>query len=216
MARTLTAATSGQTSQQLVRPVVFCEIDFADATSYIWSGIGSISWNSQTWVGIGHLGKISPIEEGGDIVARGVTLTLSGVPQAMLNEALSQCRQGKPVKLWIGFLDQSGNVIVDPFQAFSGFLDVPTIDEGTETATVSITAESRMIDLQRSRERRYTDDDQEILGFAGDLGFQYVPGLQEVSIVWGKGSPVPVKVGGGQRSGGGYGTTGGHVGRLAE
>jgi hypothetical protein len=217
MARNLTSGTAAETSKSRVYPVVFCEIDFADATSYVWSGIGNKSWNSQTWIGIGHLGKIDPIEEGTDIQARGCVLTLSGIPQAMLNEALYQCRQGQPVKIWAGFLDASGNVIVDPFQSFAGRLDVPTIDEGAETATISITAESRLIDLQRNRERRYTPDDQ-ALDFSTDQGFNYVPSLQEVSMVWGKGTSIPVKTGGGNRggSGGGFGSAGGHSGRLAE
>jgi hypothetical protein len=212
MARALTSGTLAEVSKSRVYPVVFVEIDFADGPQYVWSGIGTKSWNSQTWIGLGYLGKIDAIEEGADIEARGVTLTLNGIPQALLNEALAQTRQGQAVKIWAGFTDASGNVIVDPFQSFAGRLDVPTIDEGGETATISITAESRLIDLHRSRERRYTPDDQAI-DYPTDQGFNYVPSLQESSVVWGKGTSLPVKTGGGSR---GPGNSGGGHGRMLE
>jgi hypothetical protein len=59
------------------------------------------------------------------------------------------------------------------------------MDEQAETATVSISYEGRLIDLERPRARRYTHDDQQI-DFPGDRGFEYVPTLQEWNGVWGR------------------------------
>lgn len=196
MARSLTAGTLAQLSQGKVAVALFVEVDFADATSYLWSGLGPIAWNAHTWLGVGKFGKVSDVTERTGVQADGITLTLSGVPQDMLDEALLQCRQGRPVKVWFGFLDAAGAVIADPYQTFAGRMDVPIIDEGAETATVSITVENRLIDLQRSRERRYTDDDQKI-DYPTDRGFEYVASLQEQNLVWGKGQAVAS--GGGNR-----------------
>ena len=40
-----------------------------------------------------------------------------------------------------------------------------------------------MIDLQRPKSRRYTKEDQQI-DFPTDLGFDFVPELQDIQIIW--------------------------------
>ena len=59
-----------------------------------------------------------------------------------------------------------------------------TISDGGDTATIKLTAESRLIDLDRSRERRFTSEDQKI-EFPDDKGLEYVDDLQDKEIVWG-------------------------------
>src|SRR3546814_10063587 len=94
--------------------------------------------------------------------------------------------QGLPAKLWLGAMDSSGSVIADPYLVFEGLTDVAEIDEGGETATISISADNRLIDLERPRTRRYTQEAQQI-DDATDLGFEFVPSLQDVEILFGRG-----------------------------
>lgn len=203
MSRDLTTAFETALTADTVRPVLFWEGEFDSGTVRLWSGYGELTWNSETWQGAGTLAGITAIEETGDIKAAGVTFSLSGIPSDMLELALGEVRQGKPVKLWLGLLSLTdGSVIADPDQVFSGRMDVPTIDEGGETSTIAITAENRLVDLERARERRYTHEDQQI-DFSGDKGFEYVNSLQDKEVLFG-----------GTSSGGGSsGSTGGGVSR---
>ena len=66
----------------------------------------------------------------------------------------------------------------------AGRMDTMSWSEG-ETATVSLTVESRLADLERPRARRYTDSDQQA-EYPGDLAFQYVQSLVEKEITWGR------------------------------
>jgi hypothetical protein len=168
-----------------------------------------------TWQGAGSLGTISPMTESADVKANGVTIAFSGIPSADIARVLNEVRQGYPVKIWFGCLDSAGNVIADPYQAFGGRMDVPAIDEGATTSTISISVENRLIDLQKPRERRYTHEDQQI-SYAGDLGFQYVPQIQDWNGTWGKaGSGGHLQpIGGG--SGGSHGGGGGGGGCVME
>ena len=77
-------------------------------------------------------------------------------------------------------------LIADPFLAFAGRFDVPDILEAGERATITAKYESRLIDLDRVRARRYTSEDQQ-LDYPGDKGFDYVPSLQDAVITWGVG-----------------------------
>jgi hypothetical protein len=98
--------------------------------------------------------------------------------------ALSSVRQGRDGKIYLGFLS-NGAVVIDPVLVFQGRLDVPIIEENGETATISIAYESRLIDLQKPRESRYTDQDQQ-RAYPGDLGMAFVPSLQEKTLNWGR------------------------------
>lgn len=136
------------------------------------------------YIGVGNLAGIGVIQETTEVRANGIQLSLSGIPADMISEALSYCRQGLPVRLWLGVLNSSGGVIADPATAFVGRMDTVSIDEGADTATITISVEGRLIDLQRPRIRRYTDDDQQRTS-PGDKGFQYVPMVQDWNGPWG-------------------------------
>ena len=59
-----------------------------------------------------------------------------------------------------------------------------SVSEDAESASITLTAESRMIDLNRPRVRRYTPEDQKI-DYPNDKGLDYVSSLQEAEISWG-------------------------------
>jgi hypothetical protein len=68
---------------------------------------------------------------------------------------------------------------------FSGFMDVMTINEGADYSEIILTLENKLLQLERSRERRYTDADQKI-DYPNDDGFEFVTTLQDKEIVWGR------------------------------
>ena len=63
-------------------------------------------------------------------------------------------------------------------------MDVMTIEDAGETASISLSAESRLIDLERARVRRFTDNDQQNQ-FSGDTSLRFVASLQDKEIAWG-------------------------------
>jgi len=207
MSRDLTSAVQAELLKMKVKPVIFVEAVFTSGTLRVWSGIGTISWNGQTWTGVGNLGGISPISEGTEPHADGIELSLSGIPTDLVTKALGECRPNAPVKVWFGFLDEAEAVIADPYQSFGGRMDVPSVEEGGDTSTIKLRVENRLVDFNRARERRFTHEDQQT-DYPGDLGFEYVAGLQEWNGVWGKPGPAagnPVSSGPIPRTGGGMG-----------
>jgi hypothetical protein len=190
MSRDLTSAIQAELLKMKVRPIIFVEAVFTSGTLRVWSGIGTISWNGQTWTGVGNLGGISPISEGTEPHADGIELSLSGIPSDLVTKALGECRPNAPVKLWFGFLDEAEAVIAAPYQSFGGRADVPSVEEGGDTSTIKLRVENRLVDFNRARERRFTHEDQQI-DYPGDLGFEYVAGLQEWNGAWGKSGGQP-------------------------
>lgn len=184
MARDLTAGVITQLQAASVEVGVLFEGEFASGWVRLWSGVGTLSWDSKSWSGVGTLLGISGIDETNEIRASGLTVSLSGVPSDLLSAALGDARSGKTGRVYLAFFS-GGSIVADPILQFEGRLDVPAIEDGPDTATISISYESELIDLERARERRYTPEDQAI-DFPGDLGFDYVAALQDAQITWGR------------------------------
>jgi len=187
--RNLTAGMLTAIADGTVRPALFFkgEYDSGGSPAYLrlWTGVGSITGpDGQTFTGGGQLLGISPIEESTGVQAVGFTVMLSGMPTALISIALASVRQGKAGTLWLGCFDSSGALIADPYEVDTGRFDIILIEDLGETCTIAAQYESRLIDLERSRDRRYTHEDQQI-DYPGDNGFDNVASLQDMQILWG-------------------------------
>lgn len=183
MSRALTALAAAEVVKQDVAPVVFCELEFDSGTLHLWSGLGTIDWDGDTYTGAGNVMDLTPVEETVEVRAAGVELTLSALPAATVALALLDARQGNKGRFWLGFLDSTGAIIADPYPVFVGLLDVPSMNEQGDTADLKISYENRLIGLLKANDRRYTPEDQHV-DHPGDTGFDFVAGLQDASIVW--------------------------------
>ncbi|MEC9346051.1 MAG: hypothetical protein VYB54_07475 [Pseudomonadota bacterium] len=185
MSRGLSSAMVDAVTGRVLRPVIFFEGEFASGTVRLFSGIGSLTWDSKTWTGAGKLAGLEAIEETDSVEARGMAVSLNGFDSALVSIALAEVRQGKAGKVWIGFFDTAGAVIADPKLAFSGRLDVPSLTDSGETARIVISYENRLIDLERPRLRLYTQADQKI-DYPTDTGMRFIESLQEAEVLWGR------------------------------
>ena len=185
MPRNMTQGFLGAMQGAVLRPALFVQAAFVSGPIYVWSGIGQITWNGQVWTGIGTLGSISTIEEGSTVAAKGITLTLSGIDASLLNEVMTEFQVGLPVSVTLGVFDTNNALIADPVCCFSGRMDQPTIDVTGTLATIAINCENRLVEMNVAVDRRYTDEDQQ-MDYPGDLGFQFVNGIQEAQIYWGR------------------------------
>lgn len=159
---------------------------FLTSSLYLWTGIGQLSWNGQTWQGAGELIGFSAVKETSDLQAAGVTIQLAGQSQETVALALSELRQGQKVNAYIGSYQwwPGPGLLSTPYCFFQGRVDVPVIDDGADTATVSLQLENRLVDFERERVRYYDPATQHIY-YPGDRGFDYVAGLQDQKIFWG-------------------------------
>lgn len=167
--------------------VVFVELQFASGSAYVCTREHSVAWNGQTWLGAGRVGSIDTIEEGGELQARGIAMTLSALPAGLLATALDPSEyKNRPVKLWYGLLDSSSpaaiTVVADPVGPFLYRMDSLEFELG-EQAALRLTAESRLADWDRPRVRRYNNADQQA-EHPGDKFFEYAEQMVEWQDLW--------------------------------
>ena len=121
----------------------------------------------------------------------------------MIAVALSENYQGRECSVMFGALDSSASLVSSPITIFSGRMDVMSINDDGQNATIGMTAENKLVDFRRPREVRYTDEEQKTL-YPTDKGLEFVNAIQEKEIYWGNAKfAAPVDDSGG----GNYGET---------
>ena len=169
-----------------LQPAIFVLLAFTSGPQYLWSGIGSVTWNGQTWTGLGPLLMLSPIYDGATVEARGISVTLSGLDSTLLPLCMSDFALLLPAAVYLG-LYSGGSLISTPITAWAGRMDQPTIDCSGEDATITIALEDRLLDMNVAVDRRLTNQDQQMT-WPGDLGLQFVDAVQEITVYWGQGA----------------------------
>jgi hypothetical protein len=202
--RGITSAMEAMTTEKVVRPLLLVEAYFdsnvPSSYLYLWNGIGNLTHDSKTYIGAGNLLNISTISENVELRANGITVQLSGISDPLLAKAKTEDYQGRELVVKLGGFNSSDNIIADPVIIFSGFMDTMTINESGEIGTIAVTVENRLIEFERTRIRRYTDNDQRI-EYPNDDGLEYVSQIQEKEIVWGDKDANPMSYDGNYYSG---------------
>lgn len=166
-----------------LRPALFVELQFSSGTIYATNLPVTVTWNAHDWIGLGNLGGISAVEEGENIQAYGLSLTLSGVQPGYVSIALGEQYQGRVAKVYLGLFNDSYALIADPVVVFRGRMDNMELAQG-DMFTIKVNCEGRLADFERARVRRYNHEDQ-IAVYPNDKGFEFVPQMVEKTLNWG-------------------------------
>ena len=189
MARDITSAFNTAITNQVVKPIMALELDFSDGILRLWNGYGNLTMtaggSSQTFTGQGDMLGVTEVEETSTLSMSGVTLTLAGIKSSLISTALGANYTNRNGSIYLGLFDASNNVIADVYTLFKGKMDVLNIQEGAETAVITLKLESRLITFEKPANRLYTLEDQQV-DFPNDLGFEFIPDLQDKEITWGK------------------------------
>ncbi len=206
MSRTLPTGYAALAAARVFRPVFLVDLDWPSGIVYLWGGYGTMPWGGNTYVGTGHLGGVSTISESFNGRANGVTLTLSGIPSALLADALAVDSQGRRGRVWLAALANDGSMAADPYLIFDGVIDICPVSDDGSTASITVQLEKELID-RRVNNWRYTHEDQQI-DSPGDLIFSFVAGLANAQFHWGGKALAPPDLGGSGSGPTGSGPTG--------
>jgi hypothetical protein len=163
-------------------PCYLLDIALVSGVEHVWSGIGSVTWNGNTYRGVGSLGAVGDVEEGSDVQATGTSVGLSGIDSGLMNETLNDIQQGAHGALWLGLF--ADGAISCAYRLLGGVVDAPQVGVGPETFSIALALESKMTNLKRANNRRYTAADQRSY-YPLDSGFNWVEVLNDIALLWG-------------------------------
>ncbi|MEA3042967.1 MAG: hypothetical protein QOH47_805 [Sphingomonadales bacterium] len=212
MSRDLPPELADAIEGRVVRPFVAVRIELPDPV-YAWSGIGTIVFEDngateREWTGVGELGAVDTVGESTDGSATGVKVTLFNAPEQFRDDIADQAVRGALFEIYAGALELDGSwhSVLATKMLWRGRVDDYRITDGGEQISVEVTGESRAIDQRRPSIKRFTDEWQQ-RHHPGDLFFQFVPQMVELSILWAKAEPAAVTASSGS-SGGSSGGSG--------
>lgn len=209
MSRDIGAGILSALSATEMQPFFGVQLHLDAQPLYFWTGLGELVTGGITYTGTGQFLSVSEMEETAEIAAKGATITLSGIPSNLISLAISEPYQGRICKIMFGAIDanreyllqEDGSFILQEdggridittgdvtpaVELFTGYIDRMDIDEGPETSTIAISVESRLIDLERARIFRFTDQSQKSR-YPNDRGLEFVEDLQDKQFNWGRG-----------------------------
>jgi hypothetical protein len=185
MAKTLTTANQNVLDDSVIIPIHFLKIEYTSGTLYLNTSDRDLDFDSQTYVGGAGVASISSVEETQELQASGIQVQISGVDSSNVSIALTENFKNVDATLYLGFLNITTYTLEDdPFIIFKGKVDTQNIQVDNETATIVIEIENRLIDWERQRISRYTNNDQ-LSKYSGDVGLEFVQQLVEKELFWG-------------------------------
>jgi hypothetical protein len=158
------------------------DLTLASGAVHVWSGIGQIVWNGNIYAGVGSLGAIGDIQEGSDVKADGTSIALSGIDPALLDDTLNDIQVGAPALVSMGIFSEGA--ILCTYVLFGGTVDKPMTTLGPDAMTIALALETRLANLQRPTNRRYTAADQRSY-YPDDSAFDWVELLNDIALLWG-------------------------------
>jgi hypothetical protein len=182
MSRSVPAAILTALAQPEVQPFYAVEAQFTGGTVRLWTGYGDRQIEGNTYTGAGSLLSISGLDEVADLSAKSITVTLSGVDQTVLALALAEPYQRRKLRVLFGVVNSTTSV-----ELFAGQMNTMTIEDSGDSSVVSILVDSKLVELERASNRRYTSESQKSR-HSGDTFFDYVAKLQDRQLVWGRAS----------------------------
>jgi hypothetical protein len=184
--------------------------DYEDDPVYVWTGIGDLEHNGNTYLGVGDLGNISSIIEDSKLKDVRYSATLSSIPQGSIPDIISAVTDGNPTgrdfTIDLAFFTPDVQLVgVLPLTA--GFMDGSQINEsptedGGFIGSITQNLASDATRLSKRKFIRQTNQAQQQL-FPSDLGFEFVSDTNMGEIYWGQKASVVAGQSTGDRGGGG-------------
>lgn len=178
--------------------VMLAKFDFVPDTPHLGpfrfcNAYQTIYWDEEgtgevAYTGLGNLAGVAVVPETNELSNITMQFTLSGIPSNLITGIFDRTAyQNRACYLWYGLLDKQTFAVqggqTGPVLIFAGLMDYCTFEFG-KTASISLTASSRLADWERPRGGRYNESYQRTYVDSTDSGFKYVKPLQSKEIRW--------------------------------
>jgi hypothetical protein len=174
-------------ASEAVTAVTLVELQFGAGTLYANNSPVNIPYGGNTYLGVGKLGAIAEIEESTDTAASTMTLSLVGIDTTLVSAALNEDYKNREAIISTAFLNAQDAVLGAPAVVFRGRMDSMALEIG-DVANISLSIVNRLSDWERTRNGRYTNEEQQS-NYPGDKGLEFMVQAVEKELFWGREDP---------------------------
>lgn len=185
MSRGIGATNVTQTEAASVHVVILVKLEF-DTPVYVHSGIGTITYDGDDYVGVGGYGSVSQAAESEKISPSKLTLTLSGIDTTLISEAQDTGNYRDVITIFEGYRQDDGTLYDDPWIVWKGLFEYSSIQIDENEASVAIVCNHDLVILEEKHGSRFTDEDQQ-QRYSGDNFFKFITDQAGLRLRWGGG-----------------------------
>lgn len=192
MTRTLpaavaTAIANNAAGTETLYWAILLQLGLDSGTVYMHSGVGDLSWNGQTWTGVGGMGTISGVPEDTGMSSTEIKVTLAHFAIGALPDFIVEFDTNDPTKrpweMHLAFFDED-HVIKDVLTLDKGGIGGVIMSESEETGQIEVSLVNETARLERADGLRLTDQHQQSI-WPGDKGLEFVTDTNLGDIPWG-------------------------------
>lgn len=171
--------------KQKVNIAWFVELHFADGTVRLCSYTQTFNWGGFDWIGLGSLGKISPIDESAGVGATAMIFGLNIAQTSILALAVGSVEnyRGRDAKLYFCPLDDNGALIDTPEICWRGMMDCVSVGIDGVEGQIALKCETSAYGLKRRPSMRLNAAQQR-QRHPGDSGFDFLADLIARPSLW--------------------------------
>lgn len=155
----------------------FLELQFVGGTVRVCNYGQTFTWGGYDWLGMGSIGKISPIDESAGLQSSAMNFSLNSAQVSMLALAVGAVEdyRNQPAKLYFSPLDQHGALIGTPEVCWRGTMDMMAFSLDGEEGQINLKCETSSFGLKRTSMR--LNAAQQKQRHPGDTGFDFLEDL---------------------------------------
>jgi len=184
MARSLSASIISELATNSLNPVELVYLGVENGY-YFTDHYKNITFDSNTYASSSvYLGS-SEASESSEVAVNNLVVNFSGADQVIISLFLQNEYMDKRAWVYRGFLNDSQELISEPFLLFDGRIENLNIEENETTSNVNISIASHWADFDKIKGRR-TNTNSQRLHFSSDKGFDYASQTAK-EIKWGRG-----------------------------
>ncbi len=178
-------AQQAEYEKPVCRVAYFIELQFAGGTSYICNANMNYTWNSIEWIGLGAIGKISPVEESEAGGSSAMVFSLNAVNASLLALAIGSdsTYRGRPAKMYVCPLNEQFQLIDTPEICWRGNMDTMSVSVEGEEGQLVLKCETSSYSLKRRSTLRINAAQQK-QKVPSDTGFDFLNSLMAQPAKW--------------------------------
>lgn len=162
------------------------EAFFAQGTQRWTNWPADLSWNGNTFSGLGELGSVSEVQESTSGLAGKVTLKLSPVDVGLLSLAIGNVEgyRGRPVNIYLWPIDGNYRRVGNPILRHFGVMDQVSIKADGDSGVIELSCLPAGANGQKRAQGLRVSHEQQVLRAPGDRGLEYVASLVNNPQLW--------------------------------
>jgi len=178
MPRGLSTAFEDALDAEILVPVITASLDFLNDPLFAWSGLGTLFFDGDNYVGLEGAFALEPFRDTSDTRISSLRCQLGYVQNGDLPNLETDSWEGRDAVFNVVMLDPDDLTIIDSVEIFRGQMDTLSVEVKEKDSVLTLTIVNEMTKLKQAWGATYSVADSLAGAFPNDTSMRFLPNLQ--------------------------------------